>query len=397
MASPSSLTSHSAGPRKYSRELVLLTTVLLLLLGTIFTAFATRMYHKKYHVLGDAWFARGQASFQSGDAQTALTDFRNALIYNPTNANFQFHLAQALAGTGRNEEARAYLVNLLSESPGSGQINLELARIATRTGPKAMPDAVRYYHAAIYGEWDTDPIATRWQIRREFCEYLLDHPATNQATNQAESEVIALADNTSPDDVAEQKVAGSLLLRTRMWSRALQEFQTLLAHDPHDEDALAGAATAAFNLAQYSRAAEYFDRLPRERRAEPDLAAMYATSRDILTASPFLSGLTTDEKVKRTAIALERAEARANDCIRRSDGTPAAGAENSALQEELATTNRMASDWTERNLRKFPERIEPAMSSVFKLEDLAGERCGEPQGPDYALWQLGRSRGGNGR
>lgn len=393
MASPTSLTSHPAGPKKYSREIVLLTTVLLLLLGAIFTAFVTRMYHKKYHVLGDEWFARGQENFQSGDAAAALIDYRNALIYNPTNTNFQFHLAQSLAGTGRYEEARAYLVNLLSESPGSGQINLELARIATRIGPRPMPDALRYYHAAIYGEWDTDPIATRWQIRREFCEYLLN----KEAMNQAESELIALADNTSSDDIAEQKVTGSLLLRARMWSRALQEFQILLTHDPRDEDALVGAATAAFNLAQYSRAAEYFDRLPRERRVELDLANMHEVTREILLSSPFVSGLSTDEKVRRTVSALEKVEARASACVRQSGDAASGNDANAALQERLATNNRTAGDWTERNLRKFPERIEPAMSSVFKLEDLAAERCGEPQGTDYALWLLGRSRGGSGR
>ena len=97
MASPTSITSSATGPENYSREMVLLTTLLLLLLSVMFTAFATRMYHKKYHVLGDEWFARGDQDFHSGDAAAALSDYRNALLYSPGNTNFQFHLAQALA------------------------------------------------------------------------------------------------------------------------------------------------------------------------------------------------------------------------------------------------------------------------------------------------------------
>src|SRR6201987_5130982 len=393
MAFSTGIPSNAAGPGKHSREIVLLTTLLLLLVFAIFTAFAARMYHKQYHVLGDEWFARGDQEFHSGNAAAALSDYRNALLYSPGNTNFQFHLAKALAANGRNDEARAYLVTLLSDSPGSGETNLELARIAAHGGPKTMPDALRYYHAAIYGVWDADPIAMRWQVRNEFCEYLLD----NNAMNQAEAEIIALADNTNPEDFGGQKTAANLLLRARMWSRALQEFQTVLSHDPRDEDALAGAATAAFQLAQYSQAEEYLQRLPREKLADPELARMRETSRSVLSLNPFAPGLSTDEKAKRTAKAIALAQARATACERQSASASSARVPGSSLTSALATSNQNAADWTERNLRKYPERIAPAMSSVFELEDVATGQCGEPQGADYALWLIGRSRAGNSR
>ena len=393
MASPTSIASSATGPQNYSREIVLLTTLLLLLLSVVFTAFAARMYHKKYHVLGDEWFARGDQDFHSGDAAAALSDYRNALLYSPGNTSFQFHLAKALAATGRNDEARAYLVTLLSDSPGSGEINLELARIAAHGGPKMMPDALRYYHAAIYGVWDTDPIAVRWQVRKEFCEYLLD----NNAVNQAEAEIIALADNTSPEDFSGQKTAGNLLLRARMWGRALQEFQTLLSHDPHDEDGLAGAAKAAFQLDQYAQAEEYFERLPREKLAAPDLANMHQISKDVVTLNPFAPRLSTEEKVKRTAEALALAQARAAACKGQQGKPPSVSPSAPTLDAALAKSSQNAADWATGNLRKYPERIEPAMSSVFEIEDAAAAQCGEPQGADYALWLIGRSRGGSSR
>src|SRR5580658_1300434 len=123
-----SLPEHS--PRIYSRELVFLLCVLSLLILVVITAFLSRMYHKQVHQLADGWFAQGQHDMQVGNTTAALTDYRNALVYNPNNTRFQFSLATALAASGRGNEARGYLLNLLSDSPGKGEVNLELARIA---------------------------------------------------------------------------------------------------------------------------------------------------------------------------------------------------------------------------------------------------------------------------
>jgi thioredoxin-like negative regulator of GroEL len=391
MASPKTSTiPEAAGPRKYSREIVLLTTLLLLLVSIAFTAFAARMYHKKYHVLADEWFAKGEQDFRAGNAAAALSDYRNALLYSPGNTNFQFHLAKALAATGRDDEARAYLTSLLSEAPGSGEINLELARIAAREGPKGMPEALRYYHAAIYGEWGTDSIAKRWQIRREFCEYLLN----NRAISQAEAEIIELADNTGPEDLNGQTIAGDLLLKAAMWSRALKEFQTVLSRARQDTDGLTGAATASFELGRYSEAEQYFGRLPRESLADPKLIRMHEVVRNVVILNPFALRLSSDEQAKRTAAAFQAAQARARECAQRTDGTQSGNESAAGLQAAIVDATRMAPDWTERNLRRYPERIEAAMSAVFAMENGATELCGEPQGAaDYALWLLGRGRG----
>jgi tetratricopeptide (TPR) repeat protein len=393
MASPTSTVPDAAGPRKYSREIVLLTTLLLLLVSIVFTAFVARMYHKKYHVLADEWFAKGEQDFRAGNAASAFMDYRNALLYAPGNPKFEFHLAQALAATGHDDEARAYLTSLLSEAPGSGEINLELARIAAREGPKGMPEALRYYHAAIYGEWDTDPIARRWQIRREFCEYLLN----NHAMSQAEAEIIELADNTASDDINGQKIAGELLLKAGMWSRALKEFQTVLSR-AQDPDALAGAATAAFQLGRYLQTEQYFSRLPRESLADPQLARMHEISRNVVLLNPFTPGLSSDEQAKRAAAAFQMALASAQGCAQQKGVTASGNASAAALQAAISSATRRAPNWAERNLRKYPERIEACMSAIFALENAVMEPCGEPQGAaNYALWLIGRSQGGEPR
>ncbi len=148
------------------RELVLIICFVLLLLMFSVTALVSRLYHKKIHTLADQWFAQGEAAFHAADARSAISDYHNALVYSPNNSIFQLHLAQALAAAGRLDEARSYLINLLAESPGNGEINLEFARISAREGARL--DAVRYYHSAIYGVWDADPWCSAGTCARSF-------------------------------------------------------------------------------------------------------------------------------------------------------------------------------------------------------------------------------------
>jgi len=386
MSATNPVTVNEVSPRVLSRELVLLLCVLALVLMLALTALLSRLYHRKIHTLADAMFAQGEADEQAKNFNAALTDYRNALVYNPGNTRFQFHLAKALAAAGRDEEARSYLLNLLSESPGSGEVNLELARVAAHIN--SMADAMRYYQGAIYGEWDRDPIGMRWQARRELCEFLLNRGAVKQAA----PEVIALAENTPADDPLRLKISGQLLLRTQQWSRAQELYQTLLAANRNDEQSLAGAAQATFELGQYVTAMEYFDRLTRERREQPDLLNLYDMTGRVLAVDPFLSGLPADVRSQRAANALSMAQTRAEACApqtgRPLDKTPP----QTDLQRLYQQDKSLQQDWTQPNLQRFPDRLEAAMAYVFNVENAAALACGEPQGDDRALWLLGRSR-----
>ena len=54
-----------------------------------------------------------------------------------------------------------------------------------------------------------------------------------------------------------------MLLRTASWDRALQDFQAILKQSRADQDALAGAAIASYQLNRYMQALGYFNRLRR--------------------------------------------------------------------------------------------------------------------------------------
>jgi len=373
-------------PRIFSRELVMLLCVLALVVMLALTALLSRLYHKKIHTLADTMFAQGEADEQAGQVKMALTEYRNALAYNPTNSLFQFHLAKALAAAQRDEEARSYLLNMLSESPGSGEVNLELARIAVHEN--SMADAMRYYQCAIYGEWASEPMAKRWAVRRELCETLLSRGEVKQAA----PEVIALQENTPTGDLERLKIVAQLLLRTQQWTRALDMYRTLLAADRKDQVSLAGAAQAAFQLGQYITAMEYFDQLPQERREQPDLGSLFMMTGRILAMDPFLSGLSAEVRAQRATNALTLAQSRAETCVRQTgqplEGTPP----QIKLQRMYEQGKNLQPDWSPRYLERFPDRLDAAMTYVFGLENEAVSACGEPQGDDRALWLLGRSR-----
>jgi tetratricopeptide (TPR) repeat protein len=373
-------------PRIYSREAVLFGCIILLVLFVLFTAAVSRLYHKSIHVLADSWFAQGEVSFQSGDIKSALTDYRNALVYSPDNTKFQFHLAQALAAAGRGDEGRSYLLNLLSESPGSGEVNLALARIAAHKGLTS--EALRYYQGAIYGEWENDPIAMRWQERRELCEYLLDRGLERQAV----PEIIALADNTPANEAEHLRIVGNLLLRAKLWNRALTAFRSLLSADNQDEDALWGAGTSAFELSQYANALDYFELLPEKDRATPEIAEMYRTAQQIKDLDPFAGDLAREAKARKAANAMALATARLQECARQKGQSLATTPPQTQLQRAFADVRELAAGASWQSIAKHPETLDGVMGHAFEIENVATTVCGEPQGADRALWLLGSSR-----
>lgn len=412
---------NSAG---YSREVVLLSCVGLLLVLLVITAFVSRMYHKQEHVLADQWYARGEAEFQSGNALEAAKDYRNALVYSESNTVFQFHLAQALTAANRpgtDEEARSYLLNLLAESPGSSEINLELARISARQpGMRAIQDTQRYYFGAIYGVWDGDPLPKRWDARRELCEYLLAH----RMLSQAQPQVIALAQDVPLADLGRQKIAGTLLMRAGLWDRALREYRVILAAHRRDPDGVEGEGISAFQLGQYALAVQELSALPRSRRDRPEIGAALAEAREVEALSPFLNGLSPRERARRTVEALARANALLQNCAQQTaaassaaspaaplsqlrtgkssqtkiangpSGTPAApGISLSQLHSVFGQNSR---SWSELNLIRHPDQIDAAMSWVFQVEAAAAQVCGpSPVLIDRALLLIAKPRAGS--
>ena len=346
------------------------------------TTFAARVYHRKQEQFGAAWFERGEQALKRSRAAEAVEDFHNALAYSPDNDLYRLRLAEALMADRRPREARSHLLRLWEKEPGDGTTNLELARLAAMWGDTRQ--AVRYYHAAIYGVWLDEPTAHRWQIRFELCEYLLQRN-TPQDTKDAQAELVALAAELLPQDVAGQIRLGTLFLRTGLDARALAAFRTALAAEPNLMPALQGAGEAAFRMGEYQTARDYLLAVVGQNSADQHSLELLNLSELVLRLDPLKRGLRSQEQARRALYDLQLAQTRAQKCV--PGGGPAAvssGGDVAALLQQAASMKL-----TEKVVATDPHALERTMELVFKLEKAAAQ-CGPPKLADKALALLGQ-------
>jgi len=350
------------------------------------TTFLAHAYHRKQEQFGETWYRRGEQALRQSHPSEAVEDFRNALAYSRDNDLYRLRLAQALMANRRPEEARTHLLILWDKQPGDGTINLELARLAAMWGDTQQ--AVRYYHAALYGVWPDEPMAHRWQIRFELIEYLLQRN-TIQDAKDAQAELVALATELPRQDAAGQARLGTLFLRTGLNARALTAFSAALAAQPNFMPALKGASEAAFRLGDYQTARHYL--LPIVAQDPKDQSALEMLNLCDLVPKldPFARGLTAKEQAHRAVHDFQVALVRAQRCPvaeAAPASRPAAQTTPPAddLSSLLAQAGSAKSRVSERALANSPAVLESTMDLVFKLEKTSAN-CGPASLEDKAL------------
>ena len=370
-----------------SREGVLLSSTILLVVLFTLTGFVTRMYHAQQQKIAADWFARGEADLKSGLASEAVLDFRTALVYSPDTDLYQFRLAQAVGAMGRTEEARSYLLNLWAREPDSGPVNLELARVEAHQGLKV--EALRYYHRAIYGAWSEDPPQQRAQVRTELCEYLLgqgDIP-------RAQAEIGLLAASVPPKDVTAHARVGRLFIRAQDPRKALDEFQLALEIDRRQPEALEGAGEAAFLLNDFVQAEHYLDLALKENPTNVNALELLTAAREAVGSDPFEMTLPVDVRRQRVEQAFHLAVARLQSCLGDGGTSHSGVAAEPALEQLSARVKAIEPEVNDANLRRHPELEPQVMALVFDIEQTTSQSCGQPQGPEAALLLLARKYG----
>jgi len=353
------------------------------------TTFAARAYHRKQEHFGEAWYQRGEQALKQSRPSEAVEDFRNALAYSHDNDLYRLRLAQALMADHRPQEARSHLLGLWEKEPGDGTINLELARLAAMWGDTRQ--AIRYYHAALYGVWPDEPMAHRWQIRFELSEYLLQRN-TVQDTKEAQAELVALAAELPPQDAAAQNRLGTLLLLAGLNARALAVFRAALAAQPNLMPALKGASEAAFRMGEYQTARHYLLPIVAQDPKDQSSLEMLNLCELVLKLDPFARGLTAREQAHRALHDFQLALARAQKCAVPAAEPTSRPASQTAppaddLSSLLAQANSRKSRVSERALAGNPDVLESTMDLVFKLEK-ASSPCGPAGLEDKALGLL---------
>lgn len=171
-------------PSTQREALVLITLTLIAALASLAVMALVNRFRSWQLELGHRLSVRAEAELQSGRPDRAIEGFRSALDFDHDNFSYRLHLAEALLAEARFAEAESYLLSLWEQKPQDGRVNLELARLAAS---RPQPDqALRYYHNAIYGLWETNPDQNRRSARVELIEFLIKQ---NEPT-QAQAEMI---------------------------------------------------------------------------------------------------------------------------------------------------------------------------------------------------------------
>lgn len=238
-------------------SLSLLSLVLITIGIGVLTYFFHHSFAEHRSVLEERWYERGQTAMAGGHPAEAVEDFRSALSFSSTNTAYQMSLAQALAASGRTEEAAAYFATLHNAEPGDGFLNLQLARLAVRRGNPQQ--AIEYYQDALNGLWRGQGTERRLQIRLELAQYFISLGRPLEAQGQ-----LLASEGNSLDNPAALFQIANLLRQADDPTDALITYQRVVGHRSAAAAQVLASLDAesqiAASLGQYKRAAQALTR-----------------------------------------------------------------------------------------------------------------------------------------
>jgi outer membrane protein assembly factor BamD (BamD/ComL family) len=375
----------TTGPWWRNDAVVTATLVAIAALGFTVTHFINKSYQRHEDALARRWYQRGETDLSANNPQAAVADFRTAIIYSHDNGQYRLRLAEALAANDDTQQAIAYFTNLWEQQPGSGPLNLYLARLYARSHQPR--PATQHYNAAIYGVWSGDPIAERRRARIEYIDFLQQQ----NLKPQAQAEAVALTASVPLDDIAARFQAAALLLRTGDLTRALSEYLALVKNDP--ATAYLGAGQAAYQLQQMRSAARYLQSALQHGATDPQAKVLLQNAQAVINSDPNQRHLTAAERSDRIYSAYDRAGERLRQCA----------AQRHEQLETIPTTTGLQQLYAEwqgaapkvKKAARDSDLRDSIMDLVFRAEQTAAGQCGDPpaSSPDWALLVLSRQGG----
>ena len=380
--------------RAAKRKLILHDTAslftLLAITAVLFTAtlFLFRSFSAQRALLAKRWLSRGEAALQHGRPDQAVEALRSALAYAPGQRNIEIELAQALAASGRTQEATAYFNALWEAEPGNGTINLALARLAAEQGDREA--SLKYYRASIYGNWEGDGTQRRRDVRLELAQYLL----SLKKDDLARSELLIAAGN-APDDPAIKLRIASLMETAADPANASQIYKSILQHRPPNLAALEGAGRTALALGYFAQARDYLERALNHPESQREPEASRQTVRNVLAdaihalllyPSGTLSPLAQAQRVLHDS---RLAESRFTDCTM-SQPSLATQPEIVAL---MTRWQQAANKLTVPQLQRSVDLRDTTMQLVYDTETIANHHCGNPTGDNLLLSKIAGNPG----
>lgn len=405
----------------------LLSLVLIVIVLSVLTYLLFQSFKDHRQELAERWRRRGEAALAAHQPALAVNSLRSALAYEP-DRNTEIELAEALAQDGRTQEAVAYFNTLLETQPGSGIINLQLARLAALQNDKAR--AVNYYQTALDGTWESDGFDRRREVRLEMAQYLIRIGDLNHARTE-----LLIASSNAPDRPQVQLQIAGMLLQCNSPADALAIYRTLAQKRGAQWTAIFGAGKTAFDLGQFALARGYLERAVADRSfhqqppaTQAAVQQMLTTTRQILAVYPS-EDLPVAERANRVLHDVSVARARFQSCEaapapaaapanpplplpapaplrlaipgRSKPAAPAPPANTPArpLTNAPAVPNQvLAGQWTQvpatltaLTLEQNPEMEQSLMQLVYDTEKDTALRCGPPHGDDALLLKIAQA------
>jgi len=361
----------------------MLTLSLVIALGFSFTRLVATQYDQKREALAAQYYAAGLRAMDAQKPAEAVGALENALIYSHDNFQYQLKLTDALLASGATSEAVGQLQSFLAQRPGDAQVYLKLARLEARR--HHVDEALRYYVAAVEGEWPehTDPFPQRIAVRFEAAEYLVEQGRQAEA-----EEALQALEAVLPVSWPEQGKLGDLFLRNGDAGRALKVYQAELELDKDNEAALLGAGRASLAI-NYTEARRYL------REVDPqteETRALLAQLDRVESLDPFAPKIEGKDRAQRTLEVFRIATERLGHCGTAPGPSPAASLQPKSALRKWA--DQLAPFMNERKLRGRDDIIESTLRFAFQAEMTAQKDCGQTTPDDEALLLLARERMG---
>lgn len=389
------MTNQDLETRLVRRRLIVRDSLFFLMLAAVcialffVTLFLFRSFSAHRVDLAKRWYDRGARDLAAHLPAQAVTDLQTALAYAPEQRSYQLLLAEALSDVGNTAEAYSYFMNLWEVEPGSGLLNLQLARLSAKMG--RADDAVHSYRASIYGTWEGDGTVRRREVRMELIRYLLDR----QDYAKAQAELLIAAGNTSEDALARLQLA-KLMLETGDDNAALAQYEKVMYLRPTDWRAYEEAGQLAFRMGHYSTAHRDLEDAER-RHAMSNDGTLSAVSRRMLSQSARIlelfpgTDLPANQRLARIVEAIHTVQNRLKTCHAQVANNASSVA---VLQPADALWNNGHVGSVISKLRGDLQQQDAAIQNIFQTEQITREVCGEPNGDDQLLLLTSRSPAG---
>ncbi len=238
-------------------------------------------------------FEQGRVLIERGRNAEAIERIEDAISIERGNRDYLRTLAQAELAAGKTADAEATLTDLLESDPTDGPASLIMARVLAKQG--RFPEAISYFHRAIYSHWNQDAAENRLRARFE----LIDLLAQRNSKEELLAELLPVQDQ-APLDLKARTRMGQLFLLAGSPARAADVFRGILHDDPADADAHAGLGEADFARGNYRAAQREFQTALRLAPDDQNARRRLGLCDELLMLDPARRGLGPAERFHRS-------------------------------------------------------------------------------------------------